>query len=491
MDRLQILDTLRKTNPWLTTGKVKKTQLEPFKRREYFEIRQNLCDFNMAELVVGARRVGKSVLMYQLIQDLLDTGIDPKRILFVQGDNPILREIPTERTILSEILEIYQNYILSEKFDSLTGNTYIFIDEAHSLENWQLEVKTLIDLKPKIKFFITGSSSSELRRGSQSPLVGRVKIKILPPFSFLDYFRFFYTKTNNNWSDFLFDNSRQFKQAFIQNDLDTIIKCAKKLTNFCKRNNLQPKTCFDRYLTTGSFPYVLTIKNPEERSRYLGDLLSMTVSRDIITKAKIRDPQAFERLIVNICLNVSSRISYKTLGDKIGIDERSIIKYIDFYVESHWVNIASQYAFTDKQRTVKSEKKAYVIDNGIVNTLNFKSKNEIIREQAYKGHLVENAIYSHLLTFKQQSYGPFQGYIPFWIEEKTGMEIDYIFEIAKAVVPIECKTKHSITDNDVRAIKYFMAKRSSAKFGVITTENMTKIDGKLIYLPYWLFCLLL
>ncbi|MBF8280984.1 MAG: hypothetical protein HW383_757, partial [Candidatus Magasanikbacteria bacterium] len=233
---------------------------------------------------------------------------------------------------------------------------YIFIDEAHNLENWQLEIKTLIDLKYKIKFFVTGSSSSELRRGSQSPLVGRVNIEILPPFTFSDYVRYSLEKNKKDITQEILSNSSAFKTSFIKGNLNGMFSDCNNLLGYLGKNNINVNDLFNKYLVTGGFPYTLSLKS-EQRNRYLRDLLSMTLSKDILSKAEIRDPQAFERLMVNICLNIASKIDFGQLAEKIGIDERSIIKYIDYYIESHWINNSPEYSFTNKQQSIKSDKK--------------------------------------------------------------------------------------------------------------------------------------
>lgn len=488
MDRITILETIKKTNPWHKNGQVSSDQIETFKRKEFFEVRNRLTDFSMAELVVGARRVGKSVLMYQLIQHLLDAGTEAKHILFIQGDNPLLREIETDKKILNEILDLYQEFVLQESFSSLSTEVYIFVDEAHNLDGWQLEVKTLIDLKPKVKFFVTGSSSSELRRGSDSPLVGRVNVEVLPPFTFLDIVRFG-LKSNDIKDDIsstLIKTSAEFRDSMLRGDIKRLHQAASVLMKLSGEYRIRRR--FDQYLFGGGFPYALS-QRPEKRARYLRDLLTMTISKDILSKVEIREPQAFERLIVNLCLSVGSKVSFGALADKIGIDERSVVKYVDYYLESHWVNVSSSYSFTPKQKSVKTDKKIYILDGGIINVLSFKEFREIQGDKTYRGHLVENAIYNHLLAWKQSLMGPFQNEISYWYEEGSNREIDFVVEILGGVVPIECKSKSVISDQDVEPILFFLKKRPSSKLGVITTDDDLLVKDNILYIPNWLLTL--
>lgn len=490
MDGLKVLEIVKKINPWFKTNEIPPTLLEPFKRREFSMLEKDLNRLEMATLIIGARRVGKSVLMYQLINKLLKSGIEGKRILFIQGDNPILTEFASKDNLINYILDLYQKYIIDKTFNELTEPVYIFIDEAQNLNAWETEIKTIIDQKYSIKFIVTGSSSFELRRGSQNPLTGRVSIQPIFPFSFADYVR--YNLPQQSQSIFekeLNTLSEKFKSCLMNGDLRLVYELTKKAHNLIEEYKLKKK--YENYLFFGGFPWVVSNKDGNEHGRYLRDLLTTTISKDIMTQVEIRDSQAFERLMVNLCLMVGTIIKYKTFTDVLGIDERSVIKYIDYYIESHWASLSSLYMFHNKLDSVKNEKKIYVIDSGIINTLAFKDEEEFKTDRTYRGHVLENVIYNHLLSFKQQTMGSFQSSIPFWIEPDSVKEIDFIQDVKGGVVPIEVKLKISYDGSDLSNLEYFMDKRSSAKFGILTTEETLEIRNKILLIPHLLLTLLL
>jgi predicted AAA+ superfamily ATPase len=113
------------------------------------------------------------------------------------------------------------------------------------------------------------------------------------------------------------------------------------------------------------------------------------------------------------------------------------------------------------------------------------------RDRSYRGHIVENVIHNHLLAFKQLSMGIFQSSIPFWIENETDKEIDFILEIKNGVIPIEVKQKISYDGNEAEVISDFLQKRTSAKFAILTTQDTLKLHEKVLYIPNSLLCLLL
>src|SRR3989344_8005814 len=92
VDLDNVLDTIKKLNPWFKTGIVPPKLLKPYKREELSLLEETMKNLDLATLLIGGRRAGKSILLYQLINSLLKSGINNKRILFIQGDNPMLRE---------------------------------------------------------------------------------------------------------------------------------------------------------------------------------------------------------------------------------------------------------------------------------------------------------------------------------------------------------------------------------------------------------------
>jgi predicted AAA+ superfamily ATPase len=490
MDGLQILEIIKKINPWYKTGIVPESKLEEFKRREFSYLEKDLNKLDMATLLIGARRVGKSVLMYQLIDKLLKSGVPRKHILFIQGDIPVLNEFAIKGNLLNFLLDIYQKYILDASFEDLTETIYVLIDEAQIIPNWETEIKTLIDQKYKIKFIITGSSSFELRRGAQNPLTGRVSIHSIFPFSFPDYYR--YNLPNGEkktFGDKLDEVSNQFKNELMNGNITGVYESAKKAQAIVDTQLLNKN--FDRYLFCGGFPWVIFNNDSSEHSKYLRDLLTTTISKDIMTQVGIREPQSFERLMVNLCLTTGSLVKFKTLADLLGIDERSVAKYVDYYVDSHWAFVSSPYAFHNRADSVKSEKKIYIIDSGIINTLSFKDEKELSSDRTYRGHIVENVIHNHLLSFKQLSIGTFQSSIPFWIESESNKEIDFIFEIKSGIVPIEVKQKVSHDGSDSQTVKTFLSKRTTGKFGILTTQDTLGVEENILLIPHSLFVMLL
>lgn len=144
-----------------------------FRRVVYQRLRYLLASgLTPATVLRGPRRVGKTVLLQQVVAALLQEGTDPRRILYVSFD-----ELPTRR-IAEPILTIawwYQQNILGQSFNA-AGNTgtpaYIFFDEVQTLDAWAPQLKTLVDTHP-VRVLATGSSSLRIEAGRDS-LAGRI-----------------------------------------------------------------------------------------------------------------------------------------------------------------------------------------------------------------------------------------------------------------------------------------------------------------------------
>ncbi|MBI4371695.1 MAG: ATP-binding protein [Elusimicrobia bacterium] len=133
-----------------------------------------------AAVLRGPRRVGKTILLKQIIQELLREGVSPDRILYVPFD-----ELPSLEGIQEPVLAVarwYEKEILKASFNAAAKQArpvYVFFDEIQNLGSWAPQVKSLVDNHP-IRALITGSSSLRIEAGRDS-LAGRITSVDLGP----------------------------------------------------------------------------------------------------------------------------------------------------------------------------------------------------------------------------------------------------------------------------------------------------------------------
>jgi predicted AAA+ superfamily ATPase len=172
---MRIDEQLTLQNEWWFTEKVKE-ELAPKFKREIFQELKSMVDVRQVTILTGLRRVGKTTLFYQLIQELLNR-IKPKNILYFSFDE--------KQEELKKVLDEYQK-ITSVQWKK--DKIYVFFDELHKVKGWASKLKILYDTFPNIKFFVSGSSSVELEKEAYSNLVGRHYLIKISPLSLKEFF---------------------------------------------------------------------------------------------------------------------------------------------------------------------------------------------------------------------------------------------------------------------------------------------------------------
>ena len=176
----QVMKVLRKYNPWWRTPSAIKEESKPQRRLAYYEALKILTHGSIRRFAVlsGMRRVGKTTILYQIIEHLIDGGVHPGNILYATFDNPILKLVNVEN-----VLSIY------EAMYPIEGTKYIFFDEVQYTENWELWMKVIYDSRKNIRLIATGSASPVLEKGSADSGTGRWSVLKIPTLSFYEYCR--------------------------------------------------------------------------------------------------------------------------------------------------------------------------------------------------------------------------------------------------------------------------------------------------------------
>jgi uncharacterized protein len=183
---MKIEEALRILNEWWLTEKVKE-ELAPAFRRDIFRQLEEMIDMRQIIILTGLRRVGKTTLFHQLIEDIIKK-VKPKHVLYFSFDEKV--------EDLKKVLDEYQKIT---GVDWKKEKIYVFFDEIHKLEGWSSKLKLLYDAFPNIKFFVSGSSSVELEKEAYSNLVGRHFLLKVEPLSLKEFFEL---KTGKKVEDF-------------------------------------------------------------------------------------------------------------------------------------------------------------------------------------------------------------------------------------------------------------------------------------------------
>jgi hypothetical protein len=176
---VELSENLRSLNPWW--GGLPGKEIPTFKRWPFGRLKRLLTKgMTPATVLRGPRRVGKTILLRQLIESLLAEGVSSQHLLYVPFD-----ELPTLRGLREPVLDIarwYEGEILRATFNEVArkgGTAYLLLDEVQNLDAWAPQVKNLVD-NHTVRVLVTGSSSLRIESGRDS-LAGRITTLDLGP----------------------------------------------------------------------------------------------------------------------------------------------------------------------------------------------------------------------------------------------------------------------------------------------------------------------
>ena len=377
-------------------------------------------------VISGVRRCGKSVLLQQIRAEQTEQDyclcFDDDRLLhFEVSDFQLMCDVFAE------------DYGIQKTF---------YLDEVQLIEGWEHFVDRLYSHHNKV--FITGSNAHLLSKELGTLLTGRHLTQELWPMSLTEFMEL----RNETWQ---------------KEDLYTTAGKAKLV-------NLQ-----NAYLREGGFPQYLQTKNP----RYLKELYNDIIYRDIVARHKLSSDRQIREMAYYLASNFTHRFTYLSVAKATGIKSSETVQdYIRYLEEAYLVGVLTKYDYKVGEQ-LKSPKKIYFIDNGLVGQIGFTFSGNM-------GPRLENAVYVELRRREQEA---------FYYHDKQ--ECDFVVR-ENAHITKAYQVTSSLADADTRRreINGLMAAMDAfdLKEGVIITldetEELTLDNGRKIYvIPFyrWVF----
>lgn len=296
-------------------GVLTEQKMELFNKSQMFRCRRKEEDLvnlnsNLAQVVIGVRRSGKSTLCFNVLHN---SGVN---YAYINFDDERLANITSDD--LNDVLEIL--YKINKDF------THLFLDEAQNVDGWHLFVNRL--LRQGMRIIITGSNAKLLSSELATHLTGRFNAIELYPFSFEEYCNYL--------------------------DIDT-----KMITT--KMEGIR-RAAFDDYLMKGGFPELLIEK---DNKRYVSALVDNILKRDIQQRYNIRYFAAFEKMS-NHLMNIAPTIlSVTELTKLFGIkSSQTTYNYVKYLMQAYLLVGLSKYSTKSKLRV--TDEKVYTIDVAVM-----------------------------------------------------------------------------------------------------------------------------
>lgn len=309
------------------------------KRKGYIDRIKPFMQKSVAKVLTGQRRVGKSFLLYQLIEEILAEEPDAN-IIYVNLEDFTFSSLQTAEDLHS--------YIISHSKEKVKN--YIFIDEIQDIPGFEKVIRSLL-LNEDNDIYITGSNAKMLSGELATYLSGRyIEFKIY----------------SLSYSEFL-----EFHGL------------------------TESETSYELYSRYGGLPYLLNLPLEDETvNEYLKSVYSTIVFRDVVSRYKLRNTLFLEKLIQFLSENIGNLFSAKNISDYLksqhtAISVNQIQSYTEYLNNAFLIHRVERYDLIGT-RVFEIGEKYYFENMGIRNIV-------IGYRITDKAKILENLVYNHLL----------------------------------------------------------------------------------------------
>lgn len=481
-DPERLLRILQEANPWWESGAVPSNLCPPYRRRDFFVLREKLSTRQILALT-GPRQVGKTTLVYQLIQDLLGKGTDSRRILFVSFDLPGLERYSEEP--LEDALRVYEERVLEESYREMTAPIYLFLDEVTNLSGWDRKLKGWFDLGYDIRIATTSSSHIELSRGLGQSLVGRATIQLLLSWKFVDVMSI--RTTNEKLNDGFLGARDTLRSALRTGRLEPLYDELRRLQPHSTGERIRLKRAVDWYLLTDGYPELVQSEDLGTCLRRLKEYLDLTLIHDVYRFYDIRaSTKVFEDLLGLMASQSGGLVSYRKTAETLGLRERTLRSYLD-YLEGAFLISTSQFYSKSKAARARKQRKVYLGNTGLLNLLRGRLDRTVLSDAAEAGVIAEAAVHADSKRLAFNLGSGLSPVVSYW-RDKSGHEVDCVIEVDRRPLPIEVKYKNNPTSG-LDGIQAFIEEKE-VSLGLVVTKDKLDLQPPLLFLPIQDFLML-
>ncbi|MBT4889612.1 MAG: ATP-binding protein [Rhodospirillales bacterium] len=432
-------------------------------KRAYFDNFKELClnwNIKRSVILMGPRQVGKTVMLNQLIGELIDEGFPAESILFIGIDTPLYNGIHLEKLV--KLFEKQTDHDPS-------GKRIVIFDEIQYLKDWEIHLKVLTDKLPNTRFIASGSAAAALKLKSQESGAGRFTDFFLPPLTFAEYLNFTELEDTLIQSKLIGEN-----RVYTTNNIDKL--------------NQE----FINYINVGGYPEaVVNIDIRNNISLHLGrGIIDKVLLRDLPSLYGIRDIQELNRLFMTIAYHSGQEFSLENLSTSSGVAKNTINKYLEYLEAAFLITRVRRVDDSGKTFQRARQFKIYLTNPSMRAALFTPLKDG----DNSLGAMVETAIFSqwfHGQDIKNIHYAR-------WKTGRSEYEVDLVYLASSNLKPlwaveIKWSNRHCKRPEELKGLIEFSKKNMSGTFEArattktVTTE--TRTDTILIdHIPSALQC---
>lgn len=452
-------------NPWWRAGGGIDPEEARWPRRAYFPPFCRLAldtRVRRAVVLIGPRRVGKTVMLKHFVQRLLDEGVAGVRILFASLDTPLYS---------GRSLEGLVRTFTEQHMHPAGQQLWVIFDEVQYLKDWEVHLKSLVDTYPNIRFIASGSAAAALRMKSRESGAGRFTEFILPPLTFAEYLSF----------------ARRDDELITEREDEGAGNSRYLATDIAALNEE-----FINYLNYGGFPEA--VMNPavrENPSRFLRqDIIDKVLLKDLPSLYGISDTQELNRFFNVLAFNTGDELGLEALSKHSNISKQRLTEYLE-YLEAAFLIRRVHRVDENALRLQRARTFKVYVTNPSVRAALF---GFVRGDDEAMGNLAETAVWSQWLhdTPISQSL-----HYARWKSGRQILEVDIVSIDPRTQKPrfaVEIKWSDRIPAQlqELRGLRELAAKHPLARLPLVTTRTYTgsaKVDGTTVeFSPAALHC---
>lgn len=445
MDNATIQQLIARWNPHFE-GVSRGKWVGKIPREKYLRRLKKFLDIRHVLILSGVRRSGKSTLMYQMIQSLIEEkDVSPKNILYLQLEDVLIT--PFLKLGANLLEDIYKFYM--ETYNP-TGKIYIFLDEIQGISEFNRWLNTYYESNENIKFVISGSRQSLTEGETATLLTGRnIQVDVYP-LSFYEYLKLHKIAVGE------------------EQDIASIYR-----TNLSKSSSILHH--LGNYLHEGGFPEIVLSQDPEIKIALANAYYRDIVTRDVLLPNGIRNSGEVEALGLQILADFTNTHTYSSLSKPQKLSVDTIKAYLSYFEKASLFFESKFFSHKTKEtQDIQRPRKIYVVDNGIRNFNTPTARFDL-------GRAAENVVFMEL---KKKNTA-----LHYW---KGKREIDFVLRNGKMML-LNVSYTDKLHERELAGIIEGLQEFNLEK-GLILTKNYfetKQIEGKTVeYVPLWVWLIL-
>jgi len=486
-EKAEVLQNIIFSNsPWIENINELK-EPEKFRRECFFEVKKEmLVNHNMAVLIKGPRRVGKTEIQKQLIWELIKKEkVNPKKILYLSFDDvQIQSEVPEKQVkIAQDILNAWAKMLGFDTYDKISSEAYCFFDEVQSVKDWDFLIKNRIERNPNVRIILSGSAAHTIFQKSLKTLMGRMISIEISTFSF----REFLAKNG------LINNALVSKLQIIQKDFESTLSASglfdalKNLLDQSQYDQAQFRTYISQFLIESGFPQIWKIgrgrESALEQAYFIDENYVKKVTlEDLMLLQQIKKPELYERLLRHLFAYPAQEYNQNGVSKKIGIPEVTLGEAIKLLRQTDLLIFVERFS-NKAEPLLRQNFKIYPIDFGLTFAMTKILPN--IEADTQKGIITESLVAQTLnrlsgincMAYLQKQVGGIR------------KEVDFYLRSDLRDCPIEVKYRNQIDLRDLDFIQDLVNEKNLSGGIVVNIDTWSATEG-LFFIPLWAFMLL-